>query len=327
MSTHIFFMNQNNKEHNKFRRNAPIDGISGRPPARFNQGGSASSFGTPSRSGRPDRPAQQPNMLNDFRRPDGFHTTRQQQIRQNIPQQETVVIDRKDTKKQRSWFRRKKNPNDLSSNKKKPLTKKQKILRISAVVLIILAIIIGVLFAKGYLTLRKILPGGGGAAALQQNVDPSKLRGEGDGRVNILLLGRGGEGHEGADLTDTIIIASIDPIAKEAALVSIPRGLYVPVEDFGSMKVNSVFATGKSLAQSNSGNIKTGNDQQYEAEGFKLLEKTLETNLGIPMHYHAMVDFQGFKEAVDTVGGVSFNAPKSVTETLRIDGQNYYLNA
>lgn len=321
-------MNHNSRKPiNRFGRNAPIDGLSNRPSQRFNQGGSPGNFGIS--SGR--RPAsvsgsQKPvNVLNDFKRPDGFNPTRQQQIQRGPAQQQPILVERPSApKKKRGLFKKTpKNPNAPVKTKKKA-SKKKKFLRILIVLILLGLIVGGFLFAKGYFTLRKVLPGGGGAAALQQNVDPSKLKGEGDGRVNILLLGRGGEGHEGADLTDTIILASIDPVAKEAALVSIPRDLYVPVQGKGSMKINAVFSTGKSNA--NNARSSQKSVKQAEAAGFALLEETIETQLGVPVHYHLMVDFQGFKQAIDTVGGIELNAPDSVTETMRIDGRTYKLD-
>lgn len=161
----------------------------------------------------------------------------------------------------------------------------------------------GYLFGKGYVSILNVFGGGGNAAALQENVDPSQLRGEGDGRVNVLLLGRGGEGHEGADLTDTIIVASIDPVNKKAALLSIPRDLWVQPDSYGAMKINSVFAAGKNMASEG---------QNPDEEGVKLLEQTLEDVIGIPMHYHAMIDFEGFKQAIDTIGGVTVDVPEEL---------------
>src|SRR5690606_11709672 len=89
----------------------------------------------------------------------------------------------------------------------------------------------GFVFGKAYLKFGQVFKGGGSAAALGEDVDPSLLKGEGDGRVNILMLGKGGPGHEAPDLTDTILIASINPIQKEAALLSIPRDFYVKTAD------------------------------------------------------------------------------------------------
>ena len=80
---------------------------------------------------------------------------------------------------------------------------------------------------------KRIFKGGSEGALALGELDTTKLRGEGDGRVNILLTGRGGEGHDGPDLTDTIVIASIDPFAKEVALVSLPRDLWVRAPRYG----------------------------------------------------------------------------------------------
>ena len=184
----------------------------------------------------------------------------------------------------------------------------------------------GYLFGKGYLKARQIFKGGtAGAAALQENVDPTKLNGEGDGRVNVLLLGKGGEGHAGADLTDTILIASIDPIQKEAALLSIPRDLWVKSKG-SSMKINAVYATSKS----NVLNGKKIDNQKQEAEkaGFRAIEQVVEDTIGIPIQYHVMIDFDGFKKAIDTVGGVDINVTDktSVNEVLSIDGRRYVLD-
>jgi LCP family protein required for cell wall assembly len=211
--------------------------------------------------------------------------------------------------------------------KKKPKRRVGKIIKRSALVLAAVMIIGGgFLSVKAYLKSRKILAGGGGAAALEENVDPTKLNGEGDGRINILMLGKGGVGHEAPDLTDTILIASIDPVQKEAALVSIPRDTYVKTPSSGSMKINAVYATAKNKIL----NGKKIDDQANKAEeaGLKAIEDEVEEILGIPMHYHAMVDFTGFKQAIDAVGGIDINVTEenTVYEVMRIDGKNYTLN-
>src|SRR5690606_31257298 len=88
--------------------------------------------------------------------------------------------------------------------------------------------------------------GGNSALLHSQDVDPSQLKGEGDGRINILVLGKGGpEQRSGPDLTDTIIIASIDPISNEAALLSIPRDFWVKSPSGGQSKINQVYHDAK----------------------------------------------------------------------------------
>mgnify|MGYP001415178254 CR=1 FL=1 len=132
-------------------------------------------------------------------------------------------------------------------NKKTGRSWKKFALRGGLATLVIVVALGGFFFTKGYLKLNNIFKGGGAAAALDADVDPSKLRGEGDGRINILLLGRGGAGHAGADLTDTIVIASIDPVNKKAALLSLPRDTWVDSK-YGDSKINAVFANAKNSA-------------------------------------------------------------------------------
>jgi len=159
----------------------------------------------------------------------------------------------------------------------------------------------GFLFAKGYIKLHKVFKGGGSAVALDADVAPSLLKGEGDGRVNIMLLGRGGDGHDGADLTDTMLVASVDPVNNKAALVSLPRDFWVTTDN-GSSKVNAVFANAKSRALS-----KTGDKKKAEEAGIAAAKAELSEVFGIPIHYYALVDFTAFQQAVDTVGGVDIN--------------------
>lgn len=209
---------------------------------------------------------------------------------------------------------------------KKHRSKKKIVLRSFAVLLITILAIGGFLFGKGYLSLHRIFKGGSqGAAALQDNVDPSKLRGEGDGRVNILLLGRGGEGHDGPDLTDTILIASIDPVQKQAALLSIPRDLWVTPSGYSGTKINAVFANAKYAALA-----KKASKQDADNAGFTAIEKEIQKDIGIPIHYHVMVDFTGFEQAINTVGGLDVNidAANTVSERMYDEslGKPYYLD-
>lgn len=211
-------------------------------------------------------------------------------------------------------------------------TKPQKTRRVGTILkrgaLVTVALIVlggGYLGIKTYLQSRKILAGGGGAASLEENVDPIKLSGEGDGRVNILLMGTGGQNYDnGSYLVDTIIVASIDPTQKEAALLSIPRDLYVKTDRYGSMRINAVFKTARSAS------LKA---QPKDAEaatkaGTDAMEKIVEATMGIPIHYNAMIDFTGFENAINTVGGIDMNVPQelAVSETMRINNKNYLLN-
>lgn len=187
-------------------------------------------------------------------------------------------------------------------------SRRKKIVAGIITVLIIIGLIAGALFLKGIFNAKKVFKGGGSAVSLQQDVAPSLLKGEGDGRINILVLGAGGIGHEAPDLTDTIMVASIDPVSHKTALLSIPRDLWVAVPGHGSMKLNAVYETGKYeyLGKQDASN----NDQKAVQAGFAMVDKTLEDVIGIPIHYHTLVNFKAFQQAVDSVGGISFNVPE-----------------
>jgi LCP family protein required for cell wall assembly len=168
----------------------------------------------------------------------------------------------------------------------------------------------GFLGIKTWHQLHKVLKGGGTAAALQSNVKPQLLKGEGDGRINFLLLGRGGDGHDGPDLTDTILVASIDPVNKTAALVSVPRDLWVTGPNGGATKINAIYANAKYAYQAKNSKDAAGADNAGQAA----IAQQVTTVLGIPIHYHVLMDFQAFKEAVDAVGGVDINVPADLID-------------
>lgn len=195
-----------------------------------------------------------------------------------------------------------------SKSKKKRSSNKKKVLKSFLVLSIVVVLIGGFVFGNAFLKARKIFGGGGGAPSLEANVDPAKLNGEGDGRVNILMLGKGGPGHDGADLTDTILIASIDPIQKEASLLSIPRDFWVKT-DGGSSKVNAVYANAKYKVLN--GKKTSDINERAEQAGLAAIESKIEEVAGIPIHYYVMIDFSAFEKAINTVGGIDINVDKN----------------
>ncbi len=180
-----------------------------------------------------------------------------------------------------------------------------------AVVLVIIAG--GLLFSQGAFKLRKVFRGGTAtAAALQENVNPELLKGEGSGRVNVLLLGRGGGNHDAPDLTDTMMLASIDPINHAATLFSIPRDLWVNIPNHGSMKINAAWQTGEFAYL---GKTITGSTNHNAiAAGFDEVDQVVEDVLGINVDYNMLVNFQAFKQAIDTVNGVEVNVPADLVD-------------
>lgn len=197
-------------------------------------------------------------------------------------------------------------------DKHKPKSKLRSFKKAFASFLLLSILGIGGLAVYTYIKTNSIFRGdGNGAAALEENVDPSRLNGEGDGRVNILLVGKGGEGHEAPDLTDTILLASIDPIKKEAAMVSVPRDLYRPNQS--NYRINAVYSTAKQarLAQ---GPDNESNREAAERDGMNALKEAVSEVLGVPVHYYVMVDFKAFEQAVDTVGGITIDVKEPLID-------------
>lgn len=113
-----------------------------------------------------------------------------------------------------------------------------------------------------------------------------------NGRVNVLLLGIAGEGHDGPNLTDTIMVASYDTTTNKVSLISLPRDLWI---DTHKAKVNTIYTIG----------LKKG-------DGLGLSSKEIGDVLGLNIPYTIRLDFSGFTKAIDLVGGVDVN----VTQTF-----------
>lgn len=126
------------------------------------------------------------------------------------------------------------------------------------------------------------------------------LEGQPNDRINILLLGIGGAGHDGPYLSDTNIIVSIKPTTNEVAMISIPRDLGVKIADQGVRKINYADAYGELQSPGNGGDFA----RQVFSETFKQ-----------PIPYYIRVDFKAFSEIIDAVGGIDVNVPRTFTDT------------
>ncbi len=132
----------------------------------------------------------------------------------------------------------------------------------------------------------------------------TKLKGEDSGRVNILIAGNSADdpGHDGANLTDSIMIMSIDTVHNQAFLLSVPRDLWVDVGRSGHQKINGAYVTGQDEGFNEAG---------YPIGGMGQLEQVVTENLGIPIDYYALIDYQAFKQSVDAVGGIDLTIKSS----------------
>lgn len=139
----------------------------------------------------------------------------------------------------------------------------------------------------------------GGSPFFVGEVDPNELKGEGDSRINILLIGIAGANHPGGQLADSIEVVSIDPKNKTAAMLSLPRDLRVPIQGHGQQKINAAHSLGVS---------------KNKDGGPELMKKTVSDILDLPIHYYIRIDFSGFIKFIDALGGIKIDVTKPISD-------------
>ena len=127
-------------------------------------------------------------------------------------------------------------------------------------------------------------------------------------RVNILLLGVDNRPGELYARTDTMILVTVDPNSKTAGMLSIPRDLWVSIPGYSEWRINQAHYFGD----------KNG----YPGGGPALAMKTVQYNLGVPVHFYVKVDFNGFRQIVDTLGGIEIDVPQTIND-LKYPDNNY----
>jgi LCP family protein required for cell wall assembly len=130
------------------------------------------------------------------------------------------------------------------------------------------------------------------------NVSAADLK-ETDGRTNVLIIGldRRNDGKILTMNTDTLVVTSIGRVEGDIVLISLPRDLWVQNPTGGFGKINSMYYYG-------------GGDNG----GAQNLQKVVENVLGLPIHYYVVVDFDIFKETINTLGGIDVNVENSFTD-------------
>jgi LCP family protein required for cell wall assembly len=114
-------------------------------------------------------------------------------------------------------------------------------------------------------------------------------------RVNILLIGIGGDDHPGGgkDLADAILLVSLKPSTKQVAIVSVPRDLYVKIGRYGRHRLNRAHSI--------------GNQSGYPGAGAALTMATVSEIFDQPIHGFVRVDFRAFEKVIDDLGGVDID--------------------
>ena len=123
-------------------------------------------------------------------------------------------------------------------------------------------------------------------------------------RLNVLLLGIDAREGETNTRTDTIILASVDPKTKQMSLLSIPRDTRVYIPKHGYDRINSAAVYG----------------------GPEMTMEVVSDLLGIPLKYYVLVDFNGFKNIVDTLGGVTLEVEQDMYHYDPTDNYAYHID-
>jgi LCP family protein required for cell wall assembly len=127
---------------------------------------------------------------------------------------------------------------------------------------------------------------------------------DGASRINILIIGldyRDWVEGQGAPRSDTMIVLTVDPLAKTAGMISIPRDMWVNIPGFGNSRINTAYMNGEA--------------SKLPGGGPELARRTVEQFLGVPIQYYAQVDFYTFVEFIDLIGGIEIYND----ENLRLD--------
>jgi LCP family protein required for cell wall assembly len=123
----------------------------------------------------------------------------------------------------------------------------------------------------------------------------------GNERINFLFLGVDQRcDEEGPTHTDSIMVVTVDPLSMSSALLSLPRDLWVEIPGFGVDRINQAYYFGQAY--------------EYPGGGQSLALETVEALLGIPIDYYVTVDFAGFIEAVDLIGGIVVDIPEAIVD-------------
>jgi len=195
------------------------------------------------------------------------------------------------------------NTTDLSTYTK-PKRKTLKIIIISIVVVILgIGLWVGLTAFNAIKKITALSSGNNSLFSFLGDANKSQIKGESEGRTNILLLGMGGKNHPGGNLTDSMILVSIDWKSKKIAMINIPRDLWVQIPGYGSAKINEAYTHGEQNSKTTGG-------------GGQVASDIVSKIFGVPVHYFVTMDFQGFKDIVNSVGGLDINVDKAINDPL-----------
>ena|SRR5438270_3852300 len=169
---------------------------------------------------------------------------------------------------------------------------------ITSLVVLLLVCIIGVLTIT---TAQRVLAFGSAISTQSPLSTQTSYMGTGD-RVNLLVMGFGGSGHDGAYLTDSMVVMSLLPQSHHTTLISVPRDLWVQIPPGSGQyhKINASYEYGS-------------NNNAKPADGGNAAAAKISLVTGLDVKYWLTINFQGFREFIDSIGGIDVYVPDSFT--------------
>ena len=116
-----------------------------------------------------------------------------------------------------------------------------------------------------------------------------------------LVLGSDSRGANSTARADSIVLMRTDPGKHLISMLSIPRDLYVTIPGHGRTKINAAYAVG----------------------GAPLLIRTINSLTGLQVNHIVLVNFAGFKELIDSLGGVTLYNKRKIVSSQPFDGHNW----
>jgi LCP family protein required for cell wall assembly len=167
--------------------------------------------------------------------------------------------------------------------------------------LTVVLLLLVILFAIAVPTVQKVLAFGSAISTQAPLSSQTGYMGTSD-RVNIVMLGYGGSGHEGAYLTDSIVVMSLLPQSHHTTLISIPRDLWIqyPPNSGNYNRINTVYP------------LASNNNADPVAGGNAIAQK-VSLVTGLDVKYWMTINFTGFRDFIDAIGGVDVDVPDAFT--------------
>lgn len=168
----------------------------------------------------------------------------------------------------------------------------------SLVVLLLLLVVGGFAFS----TAQRVLAFGTAISTQKQPLSTQTGYMNTSDRINMLVMGYGGVGHDGAFLTDSLLVISIIPSTHHTTLISVPRDLWVqvPANSGNYGKINSVYEVG------------SNNNADPKAGGDAAVQK-VSSITGLDIKYWMTINFIGFRDLINSIGGVDVYVPDAFT--------------